>query len=80
MKYTIFQLFSTNLLTSPPITATVVLQANKEKQMNVKAFNQTEGTATVEVWNTRFGTSVRVVKRSKGQFKNNKSAKQLLKV
>lgn len=35
----------------------------------------------VEVWDTRFGTSVRVVVRDrKGHFVNNKSEKQVVKV
>jgi hypothetical protein len=35
----------------------------------------------VEAWNTRFGTSIRTVKRdSKGRFINNKSAKQMIRV
>lgn len=34
----------------------------------------------VEVWDTRFGTSVRVVQRDSGKFVNNKSAKQLIKI
>lgn len=35
----------------------------------------------IELWDTRFGTSVRIVKRSvKGQFEGNQSFKQLLKV
>jgi hypothetical protein len=35
----------------------------------------------VETWQTRFGTSVRVVERSpKGQFLNHKSANQLVKL
>jgi hypothetical protein len=35
----------------------------------------------VEVWSTRFGTSVRVVVRgSDGRFVNNKSAKQMIRV
>jgi len=35
----------------------------------------------VEVWDTRFGTSVRVVVRKRdGKFINNKSAKQVRKV
>ena len=51
------------------------------KVAEIKDFNQTAGFANVEVWETRFGRSTRVVKRtSSGQFKNNKSAKQLLKV
>ncbi len=49
------------------------------KASDIKNFNRTPGLATVEVWATRFGRSTRVVKRtSNGQFKNNKSAKQLL--
>jgi hypothetical protein len=35
----------------------------------------------IETWNTRFGTSVRTVARkSNGQFINNKSAKQMIRV
>jgi len=33
----------------------------------------------VEKWNTRHGVSTRVVKRTKGQFVTNVSAKQLIK-
>ena len=33
----------------------------------------------LEVWTTRFGTQVRVVKRSKGQFVTNVSMKQIVK-
>jgi hypothetical protein len=34
----------------------------------------------IELWETRFGPSVRVVKRStKGQFEDNKSFKQIVK-
>ena len=34
--------------------------------------------STVEVWNTRFGASVRVVERTrKGRILNHKSAKQI---
>jgi hypothetical protein len=34
----------------------------------------------IELWETRFGTSARIVKRSaKGQFEGNKSFKQLIK-
>lgn len=34
----------------------------------------------VEVWNTRYGTSVRVVSRKGGRFVNNKSDKQVITV
>lgn len=34
----------------------------------------------VEVWDTRYGTSVRVVTRNKGRFVNNKSDKQVVSV
>ncbi len=32
----------------------------------------------IEIWETRFGTSVRVVKRHKGQFVDNVSFKQIV--
>ena len=44
----------------------------------IKAFNAVPLTAQVEKWETTNGTSVRVVKRRKGQFVDNKSARQLL--
>ena len=47
--------------------------------MDFKSFNKAEGTVSVEKWSTRFGVSVRVVKRNAGRFVNNKSAKQLVK-
>jgi hypothetical protein len=34
----------------------------------------------VEIWDTRYGTSVRVVARNKGRFVNNKSDKQVVSV
>ena len=34
----------------------------------------------IEVWDTRYGTSVRVVVRDKGRFVNNKSERQVVKV
>lgn len=46
----------------------------------IKVFNAIATPAQIEKWSTRFGVSVRVVKRTNsGQFINNKSAKQLLK-
>lgn len=54
---------------------------NKGENMNeIKVFNAIATPAQIEKWSTRFGVSVRVVKRTNsGQFINNKSAKQLLK-
>jgi hypothetical protein len=34
----------------------------------------------IEIWDTRFGTSVRVVTRKNGKFVNNKSDKQVVEV
>lgn len=57
--------------------------------MNIKhkieTFNGTAANSTaVEVWNTRFGLSVRTVKRgdavNRGRFANNITTKQLTKV
>jgi hypothetical protein len=44
----------------------------------IKNFNTASGNAAIEPWKTRFGTSVRFVKRSSnGTFVSNVSAKQV---
>lgn len=45
-----------------------------------ETFNKATASKTaVEKWSTRFGVSTRVVKRTKGQFVTNVSAKQMIK-
>lgn len=47
---------------------------SKMREFSVKPSDST----AIELWGTRYGDSVRVVKRSKGKFVSNVSAKQLI--
>lgn len=56
----------------------VRLYHNNKERKELKMANKSK--TALELWETRFGTSARIVKRSaKGQFEGNKSFKQLIK-
>lgn len=57
------------------------MKMNKTKATMAAFSRKTAPVMEVEAWETRFGKSVRVVKRRKdGQFVTNVSAKQLAKI
>ena len=70
-------------MTTPPKNGMVrynEMRKGVEMATKFETFNKaTAQQIAVEKWNTRFGVSTRVVKRTKGQFVTNVSAKQLIK-